>query len=184
MSSCRPSTSLPCMLPRSLISGSTIGGKIELTYISAPKCSNDYIFLSWLFDFGPRRSNICNSSVYFKAILISIHLYSVFEGNTYRSISNQPDWPCRASQDACENRLNVEVLLTQIVLPRVSCKLDDQQVSALRAASNTVNVRDVATLGSRPLQQIVHLSVGGVGELYDGAWLLRGQTGPRYFLSG
>lgn len=70
------------------------------------------------------------------------------------------------------------------MLPGVSCKLDDQQVSALRAASNTVNVRDVATLGSRPLQQIVHLSVGGVGELYDGAWLLRGQTGPRYFLSG
>lgn len=70
------------------------------------------------------------------------------------------------------------------MLPRVACKLDDQQVSAFRAASNTVHLRDVGTLGRRPLQQIVHLSVGSVGELYDGAGLLRGQTGPGYILSG
>lgn len=69
------------------------------------------------------------------------------------------------------------------MLPWVACKFDDQEVSALRAASNAVSMRDVATLGRRPLQQIVHLSVGGIGELYDGAGLLRGQTGPGYFLS-
>lgn len=77
-----------------------------------------------------------------------------------------------------------DVLLTQLMLPRVACELDDQQVSALHAASDTVHLRDVRTLGRRPLQQIVHLSVGGVGELYDGAGLLRGQTGPGYLLSG
>lgn len=101
----------------------------------------------------------------------------------YRSISITPhliiNWI-----DLEEWTRITNVLLTQLVLPRVACKLDDQQVSALHAASNAVNMRDVGTLGRRPLQQVVHLSVGGVGELYDGAGLLRGQTGPGYLLSG
>lgn len=70
------------------------------------------------------------------------------------------------------------------MLPRVACELDDQQVPALRAASDAVNMSNLGTLGRRPLQQIVHLSVGGVSELYDSAGILRGETGPGYLLSG
>lgn len=70
------------------------------------------------------------------------------------------------------------------MLSRVASEFNDKQVSALRAASNAVNMSNVGTLGRRPLQQIVHLSVGGVSELYDGAGLLRGKIGPGYLLSG
>lgn len=83
-----------------------------------------------------------------------------------------------------EGRLSRELLLTQLVLPGVACELDDQQVPALRAAADAVHMGDVLTLGRRPLQQVVHLSVGGVGELYDGAGLLRGETGHGYLLPG
>lgn len=52
-------------------------------------------------------------------------------------------------------------------------ELDDQQVPAFSAAPDAVNVRDMGTLCGCPLQEAVHLGVGGVGELDDGTGLHR-----------
>lgn len=69
------------------------------------------------------------------------------------------------------------------MLPWVVGELDDQEVPALSAASDTVDMRDMGALGRRSLQQTVHLGIGGVGELYDGAGFFRRQVGPRQLLS-
>lgn len=65
------------------------------------------------------------------------------------------------------------------MLSRVVGELDDQQISALSAASDAVHMRDVGALGRRPLQQTVHLSIGGVSELDDGAGFFRREAGHR-----
>lgn len=51
-----------------------------------------------------------------------------------------------------EGRTIRKVLLTQLVLPRVIGELDDQQIPALRAASDAVHMGDVGAFGRRPLQ--------------------------------
>lgn len=70
------------------------------------------------------------------------------------------------------------------MLPWVAGELNNQKIPALRAASDAVDVRDVGAFGCRSLQQVVHLSVGGVGELDDGAGLFRREAGQRQLLSG
>lgn len=63
------------------------------------------------------------------------------------------------------------------MLSWVAGELDDQQIPAFCAASNAVDMRDVGALGRRPLQQAVHLGIGGVGELDDGAGFFRREAG-------
>lgn len=69
------------------------------------------------------------------------------------------------------------------MLPWIVCELDNQKVPALSAAPNTVDMRDMGALGRCPLQQTVHLGIGCVGELYDGAGLFRREAGPFQLLS-
>lgn len=76
------------------------------------------------------------------------------------------------------------VSLTQLMLPRVVGELDDQQVPAFRAAADAVHVRDVGALGRGSLQQTVHLGVGGVDKLDNGAGLFRMEASQRQLLSG
>lgn len=70
------------------------------------------------------------------------------------------------------------------MLPRVAGELDDKQISAFCAAADTVHVGDVGALGCRPLQQAVHLGVGRVDELDDGAGFYRVDTGQGELLPG
>lgn len=62
------------------------------------------------------------------------------------------------------------------MLPRVVGKLNNKQISALSAASNAVDVRDMRALGCCSLQDAVHLGIGGVDKLDDGAGFLRRDT--------
>lgn len=70
------------------------------------------------------------------------------------------------------------------MLPRVAGELNNEQISALCAAADAVHVRDVGALGRRSLQQAVHLGVGRVDELDDGAGFHRMDTGHGELLSG
>jgi len=70
------------------------------------------------------------------------------------------------------------------VLSRVVAELHDQQFSAFRAAPDAVDARDMGALGRRPLQQAVHLGVGGVRELDDGAGFFGQTAGHLQLLSG
>lgn len=63
-------------------------------------------------------------------------------------------------------------------------ELDNQQVPAFCAATNAVYMRNVGALGCRSLQQAVHLGVGGVDKLDNGAGLLRMETGQCQLLPG
>lgn len=69
------------------------------------------------------------------------------------------------------------------MLPWVVSELDNQQISALGGASNAVHVRDMGAFGCGSLQYAVHLAIGGVGELDDGAGCFRRKAGHRQFLS-
>lgn len=70
------------------------------------------------------------------------------------------------------------------MLPRVVGELDNQQVPAFRAAADAVHVRDVGALGRGSLQQTVHLGVGGVDKLDNGAGLFRVEASQGQLLSG
>lgn len=70
------------------------------------------------------------------------------------------------------------------MLPRVAGELNNEQISAFCAAADTVDMRDVGALGCRPLQQAVHLGVGRVDELDNGAGFHRMDTGQGQLLSG
>lgn len=69
------------------------------------------------------------------------------------------------------------------MLSGVVGELNHQQVSALTAASDAVDVGDVGALGCRPPQEAVHLGIGGVGKLDDGTGLLWREAGERLLLS-
>lgn len=70
------------------------------------------------------------------------------------------------------------------MLSRVVGELNNQQVPSFCAAANTVYMRDVGALGCGSLQQTVHLGVGGVDKLDNGAGLFRMETGHCQLLSG
>jgi len=77
-----------------------------------------------------------------------------------------------------------DATLTELVFPRVTGELDDEQIAALAAAADAVDVGDVGALGGGALEDAVHLGVGGVGELDDGAGLVRREAGERLLLPG
>lgn len=70
------------------------------------------------------------------------------------------------------------------MLPRVVGELNNKQVPAFCAAADTVHMRDVGALGCRSLQQAVHLGVGRVDKLDDGAGFYRMGTGQGELLPG
>lgn len=63
------------------------------------------------------------------------------------------------------------------MLTRVVAELNDQQVFALSAAPDAVDLRNMGAFGSCFFQYIVHLCVGGVCELDDGAGFFKGEVG-------
>lgn len=75
-------------------------------------------------------------------------------------------------------------LLTQLMLPRVVGELNNKQIPAFCAAADTVYMRDVGALGCGSLQQTVHLGVGGVDKLDNGAGFYGMDTGQCDLLSG